>query len=46
MVFTISFSCNLYIVEKESHWCCDANDVNRYETTTCSWHVVRFKVYN
>ena len=46
MIFTISISYNVYIVEKESHGCCDTNDINRYETTTCSWHVVRFKVHN
>ena len=46
MIFTISVSYNVYIVKKESHGYCDTNDINRYETTTCSWHVVRFKVYN
>ena len=43
MIFTISISYNVYIVEKESHGCCDTNDINRYETITCSWHVVRLE---
>ena len=34
MIFTISISYNVYIVERESHGC---------ETTTCSWHVVRLE---